>query len=188
MRIEPAEGADVSRLADLWVDLATEQRDHGTHLLPEGNRSTVHQDLMRRTITGDVLVARGSPGEDGSDARSEGDGADGDDIVGFVSFAMETSGYDQDVERGMIFNIYVVPEHRGEGVGSRLLAAAEGRLTEAGADVVALEAMADNEAARRFYRRKGYDEHRVEMEKRVGIGGQDADSTDRDPAGEDADP
>jgi len=31
--------------------------------------------------------------------------------------------------------------------------------------VVALETMADNEAARRFYRRHGYEPHRIELER-----------------------
>ncbi len=42
---------------------------------------------------------------------------------------------------------------------------AEELLRQAGADILALEAMADNESARRFYRRHGYRPHRVELEK-----------------------
>jgi ribosomal protein S18 acetylase RimI-like enzyme len=64
-------------------------------------------------------------------------------------------------------NIYVTPNHRGEGIGSELLAEAETRLAEAGADAVSLEVMADNEGARRFYRRHSYGPHRVELEKSV---------------------
>ncbi|PSP54586.1 hypothetical protein BRC82_09600 [Halobacteriales archaeon QS_1_67_19] len=82
-------------------------------------------------------------------------------------FDVEAGAYEQDADRGIVQNVYVVERRRNEGIGSSLLAAAEAALTDAGADAVALEVMADNEAARRFYRRHGYDPHRVELEKPV---------------------
>ena len=97
-------------------------------------------------------------------------GADEDDesLLGFVTASVETPGFEQTVTRGVVHNIYVRPVARGNGIGAALLAAAERHLGEQGVDRVALEAMADNEAARRFYRRHGYTDHRVELEKRVG--------------------
>jgi ribosomal protein S18 acetylase RimI-like enzyme len=82
-------------------------------------------------------------------------------------FDLESGAYEQDDTRGVIHNLYVRPGHRDEGVGAALLDAAEEALTDSGADVVTLEAMADNEAAKRFYRRHGYDTHRVTLEKRT---------------------
>ena len=55
-----------------------------------------------------------------------------------------------------IITIDVVEEARLLGVGSALLQAAEERLLGAGAVVVALETPVNNEAAIRFYKRKGY--------------------------------
>lgn len=135
-------------LTELWVDLAADQRAYGSHLRVEENREVARESLLRHALTGGLLVAR----ED-------------DDILGFVSFYPEGGSFEQDVQRGIIENIYVVPERRGEGIGSELLAAAEERLTEEGADVLALEALADNEAAIRFYERHGYGGHRVELER-----------------------
>jgi ribosomal protein S18 acetylase RimI-like enzyme len=86
-------------------------------------------------------------------------------LVGFVMFDTERTRYEQDVSRGIIENIYVVPDHRGGGIGSALLDAAEQRLRARDIDSIALEAMAPNERARRFYRERGYDPHRVELEK-----------------------
>ncbi len=57
---------------------------------------------------------------------------------------------------GHIITIDVVAEARRLGVGSALLLAAEERLLGAGAVVVALETPVNNEAAIRFYKKKGY--------------------------------
>jgi len=65
----------------------------------------------------------------------------------------------------VIVNLYVRPGSRGDGVGSALLAAAESELADMGVDTVSLEVLADNEDARRFYRRHDYGPHRVELAK-----------------------
>lgn len=138
----------VDELADCWVALARDQRAHGSHLEPEANRDSVREGLARGIVTGGVLVARID-----------------DEIVGFVQFSPETESYSQDVTRGVIENLYVRAEHRGEGIGSELLSAAEEQLFDAGVDGVRLEVLAANEAAQRFYAAHGYEPHRVELEK-----------------------
>ncbi|MFB6235942.1 MAG: GNAT family N-acetyltransferase [Halopenitus sp.] len=148
MRLTPATADDVDAIVDLWVDLASDQRQHGSHVRAESSRSAVRETVGRQVVTGYVTVAR-----------------DDDAVAGFVMASIDRGGYDQDVQRGVINAIYVRPEFRGEGVGSDLLQAAENTLAEAGADVVALEAMAANADARRFYRTHGYEPHRVELEK-----------------------
>jgi ribosomal protein S18 acetylase RimI-like enzyme len=147
VRIEPADTDLADAVTDLWVALATGQRDHGSHLLPEENRGRIREIIVRHTVDDTLLVAR----DDG--------------VVGFVIFEREAGSFEQDVARGIITNLYVRPERRGEGIGSALLSAAEDTLRERGIDAVALEVMADNKAARRFYRRAGYRAHRVELEK-----------------------
>lgn len=145
-------GMDVAeRVADLWVDLADDQRRHGSHLLADANRATVLDSIRRHAVTGGLIVARD----------------DGGTVVGFVTFGPDTGSYEETVERGVVENIYVVPDRRGEGVGAALMAAAEGALVDAGVEVVSLEVMAENAAARRFYRRRGYAPHRVTMERAV---------------------
>jgi ribosomal protein S18 acetylase RimI-like enzyme len=57
---------------------------------------------------------------------------------------------------GHIITIDVVAEARRMGVGSALLQAAEEQLLQSGALAVALETPVNNEAAIRFYKRKGY--------------------------------
>lgn len=148
MRITTASTADADAVADLWVELADDQRRYGSHLLGPPNRPAIREAILQRIVTDDLLIAR----LDGT-------------TVGFVMFTMEGGRYEQDVRTGLVENLYVRAESRRDGVGSALLDGAEQRLTEAGATAIAIEAMADNEAAREFYARHGYGPHRVELEK-----------------------
>ncbi|GAB7008695.1 GNAT family N-acetyltransferase [Halorubrum trueperi] len=182
VRVTTATAADVDRVTDLWIALAAGQRRHGSTLLAEENRNAVREWVARSVVTGELLVAR----EEGSaadidDGRSA-DGYAGDDSdpdggrsddghgepVGFVGFSLDRGGYDRDRTRGTVSNLFVVPDRRGEGIGAELLCAAEDALREAGAETVALEALAANGRARGFYADRGYETHRVEMTKSLG--------------------
>lgn len=145
-----APGADAAEtVTDLWVALAAGQREHGSQILAAENRARIRERILRHTVNDTLLVARE------------------EEVVGFVTVEHEGGTYAQDDTRGVVTNLYVRPEHRGEGVGSALLGAAENRLRDLGVDAVALEVMADNGDARRFYRRAGYEPHRVELEKSI---------------------
>ncbi len=150
MEIEVPDTGSADDVVDRWVDLADGQRRHDSHLLPSDNRTTIREDVVRHLVSDSLLVARQD-----------------DEIQGFVMFTVEGGTYQQDVTRGIVENLFVVPDRRDEGVGSELLGAAEAALAERGADVVALEVLAANEDARRFYRQHGYEPHRLEMEKAV---------------------
>jgi len=139
---------DVDTIVDLWVRLAESQRAHGSHLFGDRNRTAVRETVVQRIVAENVRIAR-------LDRQ----------IVGFVMVTIDSGRYEQDETRGIIENIFVEPAHRDQGIGSALLDAAEELLHEAGADVLALEAMADNESARQFYRAHGYTPHRIELEK-----------------------
>ena len=159
MVIEAPDTDATDAIADLWVNLAEGQRAHGSHLAADANRATIREAIVRDIIADGLLVAR------------EDDG-----IVGFVMFGPETERYTQDVSRGIVRNIVVRPEYRNEGIGSGLLEAAEAALHEAGFGVVSLSVLAENEAARRFYARAGYEDHRIDLEKRLE---SDTDKPDR---------
>lgn len=159
VEIERVDPVDVDEIADLWVDLAASQRAHGSHILAEPNRNAVQQTLTRHAVAGSVYAARR-----------------GDDVVGFASVTLERERYESDVTRGIVHNVYVAPGFRDSGIGSSLLDAAEAALNDAGASTVTLDVMAANEPARRFYRRRGYLPHRVELEKSVEADGDTSDS------------
>jgi ribosomal protein S18 acetylase RimI-like enzyme len=139
---------DVDAIVDLWVRLAESQRAHGSHLFGDRNRTAVRESIVQRVVADNVRTAR-------IDGR----------IVGFVMVTIDSGRYEQDETRGLIENIFVEPAYRNQGIGSELLDVAERVLRRAGADRLALEAMADNESARQFYRAHGYAPHRVELEK-----------------------
>lgn len=147
MDVERATTADVDVVTEQWVALAAEQRDHDSHIRPEANEAHIRDAIAHHAATGRLLVARE------------------DAVVGFAMVAIERGTFQRDVERGVLEAIYVVPERRDEGIGSALVAAAEQELRERGATVFSLEALAANDAARRFYRRHGFSTHRVEFEK-----------------------
>jgi ribosomal protein S18 acetylase RimI-like enzyme len=161
MPVEPARLADLDRVVELWVALAEEQREHGAHLTAGPNRAVMREALAQHIVDHTCLVVRPSPGDD---ASSQGA------ITGFVSFGLEQDGLDRDVTRGVVHNLYVVPGARDSGVGGELLDAAETALAVAGAQLVTLETIAENDAARRFYERRGYAPHRVAYERPIADG------------------
>ncbi|MBX0323566.1 GNAT family N-acetyltransferase [Halomicroarcula sp. F13] len=148
MEITLGTTADVDAVVDQWVDLAGDQQAHGSHLLASENRTAIREAVLQRVVADGLLVAR-----------------EGETLVGFAMVAMERGRYEQRTARGLVENIYVRPDYRREGIGSELLRAGEAALAEKGADVVALEVMAENESAREFYADHGYAPHRIELEK-----------------------
>ncbi|WP_171814228.1 MULTISPECIES: N-acetyltransferase [Haloarcula] len=148
MEIATASMDDVDTIVDLWVRLAESQRAHGSHLFGDRNRTAVRETVVQRIVAENVRIAR-------IDQH----------IIGFVMMTLDSGRYEQDETRGIIENIFVEPVHRNQGIGSELLDTAEELLRQAGADILALEAMADNESARQFYRAHGYAPHRIELEK-----------------------
>lgn len=166
MRIETAVARDVDSLADAWVALAAEQRAYGSHLHAATNHDRIRESMAHHVVQDSCLVARPDSTETsavaGRDESTPG-------FVGFVTFSVESDGYEMDASRGIVENLYVEPDVRGEGVGASLLSAAESALASRGVEVVSLEVLAANERARAFYDREGYGEHRVVCEKRVDV-------------------
>ena len=68
---------------------------------------------------------------------------------------------------GHVDSFYVLPEMRGRGVGRLLMDAAYAAMREAGAETVALEMVADNDVARKFYEREGFTTTFVQMHRRL---------------------
>lgn len=68
-------------------------------------------------------------------------------------YSLEYQGLTAEVDE-----LFVRPAHRGQALGARLLAAAEDGCRAAGCTKLVLQLGRDNEAARRFYRRAGFDE------------------------------
>jgi GNAT superfamily N-acetyltransferase len=56
----------------------------------------------------------------------------------------------------LLDELYVAPSHRGQGLGGRLLAAAEALVRERGAELLEVNVDGEDVDARRFYERHGY--------------------------------
>ncbi len=151
--VRPAESADLDAVLECWLALIESQRTHGSHLEAAANRS-IARDLLGQYIVGDMLAVAGPAGS-----------APGGPIRGFVTFYREHGVYEQDRPRGVIENIYVDPDWRGEGIGSALLDYAESALADRDATVLTLSAMAANDQAIAWYEDHGYTPHRIEFER-----------------------
>lgn len=68
-------------------------------------------------------------------------------------FSLEHGGITAEIDE-----FFVLPPHRGSGLGARMLAIAEKTFLEASCTNVALQLERGNDAARAFYRRAGYAE------------------------------
>ncbi|MFP8955006.1 GNAT family N-acetyltransferase [Natrialbaceae archaeon A-arb3/5] len=148
LTIEPATADDIDAIAELWVRLARDQRDHDSHIYPEENRETMREALAAHRVGDGLLVARLA-----------------DEVVGFASFSIERGSLELDATRGTLSNLYVEPAFRDHGIGTALLDAVEDAFAARGVDVLSLEVMAANDDAVRFYRRHGYETVRITMER-----------------------
>lgn len=146
--LEQATTDDVDAIADAWVRLVAGQRRHGAHLLAAENRTAVRSVIEQYVHADGLFVAR-----------------EAEALVGFVMFHLERGMYDQDARRGVVENLYVRERSRNAGIGARLLSAAESELADRGADVIGLSVLAANERARSFYADRGYEPHRIAMER-----------------------
>lgn len=147
--IEPATVDDLDRVLDLWQRLVEHGREHGLHLHSAANRRLARERLAAAVGDDRVFVARD------------------EEIVGFADCELPPETFEADVTRGVVENVYVLPERRGEGIGTALVEAAERRLADLGAEVVAVETLAADDRVRRFYRRQGYRPQRVVLERRI---------------------
>lgn len=81
----------------------------------------------------------------------------GDTLTGYLIVVLVASVEHQGI-MGEIDEFFVLPELRSQGLGARLLAAAEAALTRRGCVRLQLQLALGNAAARGFYRRRGYAE------------------------------
>lgn len=77
----------------------------------------------------------------------------------------ETAGNGRTLSYAMIADLYVDPAHRGHGIGRALTGAAETVARSAGAERIALKVASGNGGALDFYRRAGYRERFVVLDR-----------------------
>jgi ribosomal protein S18 acetylase RimI-like enzyme len=152
MRVRRGSLADVDALQPLWVAVHHQHVSSMPQLAPYvddattwGQRSALYRELLAKPDT--VLLLADE------DGRLVGYG------LAHVMPAEETWVADTWVTGpriGEIESLGVLPEHRGRGIGSRLLEELDEALREAGVTDVILGALAGNSAAIRLYERHGF--------------------------------
>lgn len=90
------------------------------------------------------------------------------EVTGFATILTRAPRSDPDdawPEHTQLAELAVLPEHRGAGIGTALIVAAEALAREGGAPVLRVAVVADNAGARRLYARHGFGEAQVLMQK-----------------------
>jgi len=73
-------------------------------------------------------------------------------LLAVYVFSLEFQGQTAEIDE-----FYVIPQHRGLGIGAAMLAAAEAQFRTEGCTNVALQLGRSNEAARKFYQQHGFE-------------------------------
>lgn len=92
------------------------------------------------------LVVKSAPGE--------GDGDGDGEVQGFCSFMLT---YEDGCEVVYCYELHLRPRVRGLGIGKLLMGLMEGVGREVGVEKAMLTCFVENQEARRFYERLGYD-------------------------------
>jgi GNAT superfamily N-acetyltransferase len=74
-------------------------------------------------------------------------------LLAVYVFSLEHQGVTAEIDE-----FFVIPQHRGLGIGADMLAAAEDQFRIEGCTNVSLQLGRSNEAARKFYRQHGFDD------------------------------
>ncbi|MGI3184234.1 GNAT family N-acetyltransferase [Nioella aestuarii] len=127
--LRPARSEDIPALAALWH--AGWHEAHAAYTPPALTALRTEEDFARRLVAllPDTVVA-----SDGS-------------ALGFCS-----------IRDDEIYQLYVAPEARSNGLAGRLLADGEARLAARGVGLARLDVGVENDRAARFYARQGWEE------------------------------
>ncbi len=74
---------------------------------------------------------------------------------------------DEQKKRGFLFNVYVLEQHRGKGIGHEIMKLMDETLRKKGATHVVLNVSAGNRVAQALYEKNGYASTNMFMTKRL---------------------
>ncbi len=154
VNIRNANKNDLDEIVEMWYTLATS-----------------HQEMMRGyELAEDCREKWRNFVEDGLDkegmctfvAERERD------LVGFLNVVIrERMGIFEDAHLGMILDVFVKEEKRGEGVGTQLTKRAERWIKEKGINVAVLTVSPENERAVKFWEEAGYETYLLKKRKKL---------------------
>lgn len=129
--------------------------------LPEDERSRVMRDRWEKD-----LRRRLSPYVEGGRTEAYIAEGEGGVVLGYLLLG-EGGGFLTSEPHGFIFDVWVAPEHRGQGVGKRLVDWAVQWAKGRGFRKLKLEVSESNERARHIYEELGFRSERRYMGKRL---------------------
>ena len=92
------------------------------------------------------------------------------EVVGFVSVFARVPSTERDeppTPFALIQDLVIAPEHRGQGLGAKLLSRAEIFAREEGAAILRVSVLAKNTQAMELYEAFGYERRVVQLSKRI---------------------
>jgi len=95
-------------------------------------------------------------------------GESGGRVVGMVCVMARVSSAavdEEEYEYAYISDLVLLADHRGKGLGRKLLQRAEEHAQSQGANLLRIHVLARNEVARTLYLRSGFEEHVVALQK-----------------------
>lgn len=148
--VREATSDDRERIVDLYLEL----RDHHAVLQPGNPRYSVPREGWERTIdrtmvsdNSRVVVAEAAGG-----------------VVGFLRLAFVEKPWGVSCE---VQTLVIDAAHRNQGVGHRLMEAAEKIAREENAAGLRVDVLFENDRAREFYERLGYERTSIRLGKPV---------------------
>ncbi|SJZ74340.1 GNAT family N-acetyltransferase [Consotaella salsifontis] len=84
-------------------------------------------------------------------------------LVGYLWYSAKS-----DDRSAFVYDFYIRPEYRGQGLGRQALALLETELTQAGIEQIRLRVAADNDGAKRLYENTGFRVTGINMSKLIG--------------------
>ena len=94
----------------------------------------------------------------------------GQAVVGFIAVlgrVLPEAPDDEPIAHAYVSDLVVLPEHRGQGLGRQLLAAAEAHARTLGTQRLDIGVLWKNPAAARLYRNFGFTDFRIQLRKRL---------------------
>ena len=153
---------DVPELVeDVWHPFAREMAE-----LDSYNDLAEPYDGLSAEARADAIAYRREQSRDDDHAIFVAD-CDGE-IAGYVHVTdSETPKVFARGTEANISEVYVAPDHRGEGIAGELMDRAEAWAADRDCEYVTLSVNADNETARKVYESRGYATRRLKMDRRL---------------------
>ena len=155
VNIRPATPADVAQIVSLWKDFMNDPAAIDTPI-------PTHEENIRRQAKFIDELIRENPRQA---LVAEADG----EMVGYILYKIEIiPPLEIRTKLSYIYDVYVRPDHRRQGVGRSLMLACLEELRESGPRHARLNVWTENEAAIRLYRSVGFKDHLMVMRADLG--------------------